>query len=403
MLALQAERYPEAPTRENGDARSLMTRITGMLARRGDESAARAIVAAANEMAGLGVRIGAEVARQMEGAAQEIAAQSGEIARAAMIAAEQGAMIGAAMSGASLDDLPEECREEAETQLAALNALMHMNTERAMPVLRRVMERRDPCSVVLRRRAVFLIADQGGPQTVDLLLNAANDDPDLEVRRQAVFWLSDVEDERAVDALARFVAESEDDEVRERAIFALSQHDSPRALRVIRDVAGDGSAPRRLRERAIFWLAEEGTREDIEALKRMFDQVRDDRLAERILFAVGQTEQREDAEWLLSVAGDASRSTELRSRAIFWAAESGISAQELGRLYQRLDERELKERVIFGLSESEEPGAIDRLIEIARSEADPELRARAIFWLGNSNDERATDVLMEILSEPGGG
>ncbi|MDX1675811.1 MAG: HEAT repeat domain-containing protein, partial [Longimicrobiales bacterium] len=62
-----------------------------------------------------------------------------------------------------------------------------------------------------------------------------------------------------------------------------------------------------------------------------------------------------------------------------------------------------KERVIFGLSESEEPGAIDRLIEIARTETDPELRARAIFWLGNSNDERAADVLMEILSEPGGG
>ena len=403
LLELQADRYPEASTRTDGDAQSLATRIRGLLARRGDESAARAIVAATNEMAGMGAAIGAEVARAMEGMAGEIAAQSGEIARAAAMAAEQGAMIGAALGSARTDDLPQECREEAETQLAALNALIHMRSERALPVLRQVMERRDPCSVVLRRRAVFLIADKGGPETVDLLLDVAADDPDIEVRRQAVFWLSEVDDQRAVDALSRFVFESDDEVLRERAIFALSQHDSPRAMEVIRRVARDDGMPGRLRSRAVFWLAEEGTAEDVDVLKQMFGQVENEDLAEQILFAVGQTERAEDARWLLGVAEDEDVSDELRSRAIFWAAEAGISAQQLGRLYGRVDSKKLKERIIFGLSESSEPGAIDRLIEIARTETDPELRSRAIFWLGNSNDERAAEVLMDILSNPGGG
>ena len=402
LLELQAQRYPDASTRENGDARALATRIRGILARRGDESSARAIVAAANEMANMGAVISEEVARGMAMAYEEVAAQSQVIAEEVAAAVEAGVAVSGAMGRTRTSDLPQECREEAETQLAALNALMHMNTERALPVLEQVMQRRDPCSVVLRRRAVFLIADKESERSVDILLDAANNDPDVEVRRQAVFWLSEVDDPRAVQALTQFVRESDDDQVRERAIFALAQHDSPEAMQVVRGVAQDPNASERLRERAIFWLAEEGTREDVESLKGMFDQVESDRLAERILFAVGQTERPEDGRWLLSVAADPNRSNRLRSRAIFWAAEAGVSVQALGQLYDQLDDRELKERVIFGLSESEEPGAIDRLIDIARNETDPQLRTRAIFWLGNSNDERAADVLLEILANPGG-
>lgn len=403
LLERQESRYAEASTRQNGDARTLETRIRGILARRGDESAARAIVAAANEMAGLGAEIGARVAAEVAHAMEGVEIQGELMAEEIAALADQSAMIGFAMGHTNTDDLPQECREEAETQLAALNALIHMNADRAMPVLRRVMQRRDECSVVLRRRAVFLIADKQSPETVDILLDAASNDPDVEVRRQAVFWLSEVEDERAVDALARFVTESDDDQVRERAIFALAQHDSPRAMQVVRQVAQDGSMTTRLRSRAIFWLAEEGTPADVEALKQMFGQVDDPELRERIVFAVGQKERAGNARWLLSVAGNAGLGARIRSQAIFWAAEAGISAAELGRLYDRLDERELKEKVIFGLSESEQPGAIDKLIEIARTETDTELRTRAIFWLGNSNDERAADALMEILADPGGG
>lgn len=403
ILALQRERYAQASTRQNGDAPSLETRIRGILARRGNEDAAREIVIAAREMAGvgadIGVRVAEEVARAMEG--MDI---KGEVLAEELAAlAERGARLGRNLGYSDTDDLPQECREDAETQLAALNALINMNADRALPVLREVMQRRDECSVVLRRRAVFLIADKQSPETVDLLLEAANSDPDIEVRRQAVFWLSEVDDPRAVDALARFVTESDDNEVRERAIFALSQHGSPRAMEVVRGVARDQSVPTRLRERAIFWLAEEGSREDVESLKAMFNQETDPKIAERILFSVGQTERPEDARWLMSVAADENRDPELRSKAIFWAAEAGISANELGQLYGRIQNRQIKERIIFGLAESEEPGAIDRLIQIARTETDSELRTKAIFWLGNSDDERAADVLLEILANPGGG
>ena len=54
--------------------------------------------------------------------------------------------------------LPEDDDDE---RIAALNALMQMDSERAMPILKKVLERRDPCSYVLRRKAVWLISQKG--------------------------------------------------------------------------------------------------------------------------------------------------------------------------------------------------------------------------------------------------
>ena len=65
----------------------------------------------------------------------------------------------------------------------------------------RVLARRDPGSTCLRRKAVFLIAQESAAGNEDILLETARSDPDHEVREQAVFWLSQVGTDRAVTAL----------------------------------------------------------------------------------------------------------------------------------------------------------------------------------------------------------
>lgn len=402
LLELQAERYEDAATRTNGDARSLRMRVAGMLAGRGNAEAAEAIVASANAVAGIGAEIGAEVGARMAVLAEEMAIRGEMLGEQIARAVQEGVGGGIVVRHGTTADIPQECREQVQSQLAALNALINMNADRALPVLKRVMARRDECSTPLRRRAVFMIADKRSPETVDILLDVAKDDPDVEVRRQAVFWLSEVDDPRAVEALESFVLQSDDDQIRQRAIFALSQHDSPRSKQILRRVAQDESMPDPLRSKAIFWLGTEGSDQDLDFLKDMFGRF-DRSLDEQILFTIGQAERSSDARWLLSIAADAGRPMELRRMAIFWAAEAGASATTLGELYDRLDDRQLKERILFGLSESDQPQAIDRLIRIVRTEKDTRLREKAIFWLGNSDDPRAADVLMEVLMEGGGG
>jgi HEAT repeat protein len=97
------------------------------------------------------------------------------------------------------------------------------------------------------------------------------------------------------------------------------------------------------------------------------------------------------------VARDARESVELRKKAIFWASQAGVGIEELGGLYGRANDRELREQLIFALSQRREPQAVDRLMDIARRDAEPELRKKAIFWLGQSRDPRAAQFLTSLL------
>jgi len=57
-------------------------------------------------------------------------------------------------------------------------------------ILQKVLARRDACSAGLRRKAVFLVSQKRTDQTANILMSVARSDPDQEVREQAVFWLS---------------------------------------------------------------------------------------------------------------------------------------------------------------------------------------------------------------------
>jgi HEAT repeat protein len=90
----------------------------------------------------------------------------------------------------------------------------------------------------------------------------------------------------------------------------------------------------------------------------------------------------------------------VRKNAIFWLSQRrGATAAELNSLYGGLKEPELKEQVIFALSQVKDPGAFDQLASIASKDPDPEMRKKALFWIGQSKDPRAADLLERMLNE----
>ncbi|NIN11485.1 MAG: hypothetical protein GTN62_08265 [Gemmatimonadales bacterium] len=289
--------------------------------------------------------------------------------------------------------------EDMELRVAALNALLQMDAERAMPLLRQVLDRRDRCSARLRRKAVFVVAQQHSDETVDLLLRVARTDPESDVRRQAIFWLSQVSGEEAVAALDSILLQSEDRAVQERAIFALAQHESPRADGILRDFVERVAAPEELREKAIFWLGNRGSSEDQEYLRELYGRLESERLKEKIIFSASQSAAVGGTDWLLDLARNPNESAGLRKKAIFWAAQrEEFMVAGLRAVYDDMAEPELKKQVIFALSQRHESEAVDELMQIARTESDPDLRRRAIFWLGQSKDPRVTDFLLEIIN-----
>ena len=118
ILTNLRSRYPSLA---KGEPAALRTRICGELARRGDEACAA-----------------------------EVSARAGAVERTGS-AARAAASANANTAGCPAED------DENDERIAALNALLQMDAVRAMPVLTKVLERRDVCSAGLRRKAVFLV------------------------------------------------------------------------------------------------------------------------------------------------------------------------------------------------------------------------------------------------------
>jgi HEAT repeat protein len=284
-------------------------------------------------------------------------------------------------------------------RLEALNALMQMDADRAIPILRDVLRRRDPCSVELRRKAVFLVSQKRDPETEATLLAAARQDPDREVRAQAVFWLSQVNTERAVSALDSILTESDDRDVQEKAIFALSQHRSERAGEILRRYAERADRPDELKGRAIFWLGQHRSPQNQAFLRDLYPRLTSEELKERVIHAVSELRGQEAARWLLDLARNQNEPVEMRKKALFWAGQKrDVSMTDLAGLYDSVGERELKEQLIFAYSQRREPEAVDKLMAIAQSDPDRELRKKAVFWLGQSKDPRAAEFLLRLIN-----
>jgi HEAT repeat protein len=383
-LATQQKRFPRAATR--GDAAALEQRIWGELARRGDPDARAHI----------------------DSAAQAIVPPVPPTPPTAAVAPTPPTVATAPMAPTPpTPPMPPEppddraCEgQEDDTKIAALNALQQMDDARARPILKKVLARRDPGSACLRRKAVFLIAQEDAEGTEDILLETARSDPDHEVREQAVFWLSQVGTDKAVTALDSILRTSKDRSLQEKAVFALSQHESARAQQALRGYAERPDLPEEVREKVIFWIGQQGGKENDAFLRTLYQRLKEEDLREKVLFSLSQSGGTENSRWLLGVAKDGTQPIELRKKALFWAGQSDASIADLTALYASMPSREMREQLIFVYSQRDEAPALDKLIDIARKDPDTELRKKALFWIGQSDDPRAAKALQDVIEQP---
>ena len=307
-LEAQAARYPNAATR--ADAAPLLIQVKGELAKRGDRDARRQVDSAAG-----GSRGGCE---------------------------------------------------DMEVRVAALDALQQMDSDRVLPLLRRVMARRDECSAPLRKNALFILAQQGGAERDKLLLDIAKNDPSKAVRNDAVFYLGQAKGEAAVDALEDLLLNGDDSGVRGNALFALAQMRTDRTRRILQGFALRDGAPNNLRNDALFHLAQES----------------------------GSAPNA----WLKSVIANGNAPAELRKNAVFHLAQKTADAPgELASVYESALPINLKKDLLFHIAQRRDDESLTKLIAIAKTEQNQTLRKDALFYLAQSRDARAVKALEEIV------
>ena len=364
----QSSRFPSAATR--GDAEALTVRITSELARLGDVNASEDLVRRADRMIAppvppeppAGVPIPPEPPEPM-----------------------------LAMGG---DD---DCSEDADVKVMALQGIMRNNPERAMPIVEKVMARRDTGSVCLRRHALFVLATSNNEAASRLLLQAVMNDPDKEVRESAVFWLSRTDDPRAVTVLDSVLRSSRDQDVQQAALFALSTKESPEARRLLRTYVTKRGISPELAGMALFQVARDPETTPAE-LKQFYANASTTEMKQQILVAM-MTRHDKDSQWLMQIATNKSEDKELRQQALVTLVQSNLPTADLLKLFDSLpgDDEMQGMMVMLMAQRPNDPAITDRLITIAKTSKDKELRQQAIFWLSQSKDPRATKMLEEML------
>jgi HEAT repeat protein len=213
-----------------------------------------------------------------------------------------------------------------------------------------------------------------------------------------VFWLSQVPGSTGL--LDEILKSNGDESIKEKALFALSQQNEPRAQQILRDFAGRENENSDLREKAIFWLGQRHSSDNTQFLRSLYARLTNEDLKEKILFSLSQQRGAGNDQWLMDIALNPKEDIELRKKALFWAGQSGVAISEISKLYDRMADTEMREQIIFVLSQRQsDRAAMDKLFDIAKTEKDSELRKKAIFWLGQSHDPRVQQFLMDLINK----
>ena len=374
------EKYPEKAA--DPDVGALRTRVFAALAARGDASAAAALRAATS-------------------------------------------------TGPSCDE------EEMQVRAEALNALTQLDPENAAAALKRVLARRDECSVELRRRAVYLLGRTGTEQSVNDLLEVAKSDPDPSVRSDAISQLgrSSVASVNSQMLLQIFNA-ADEERTRQAVLSALRSKGGPESRAALRSIIERSDLPERLRAQAISQLAgyryvsvgqtpsptvtvrpgassraevavatERGRTEqvledeDAGFLRGLYPKTDSRAIKSAIISVIGRTGGTANDQWLMGIVRNTNEDTSLRGEAL--SRMKSLSIEDLGRLYESLSEREFRGAIVSQLASRDEAAATEKLIDIAKTSTDPRVRSRALQALTRRKDDaKAMAFLRELVEKP---
>jgi HEAT repeat protein len=317
----------------------------------------------------------------------------------------------AATARAQGDAPPATCPSGGDdVRVAALSSLAQLDADQALPTMKKILERRDTCSVMLRRQVLgFLARSRYGDQT-DVFLNVARTDPSTDLRRSALQMLAQHNSERTTSALDSIVFQGTDTEMRDAALRSLSQQSSPTARASVRRAIETASLPIEVRVRALNALSCCRRSADETAYLIAFHAKADTpELRDAAMRAIAYQRTPEATTWLLGIARDKARDIEVRRQALSAigqavrtkdGASAGMDLETLIGLYDDFaGQVEMQERALDVISQYSDTAATDKLLQVARTETNVDLRRRAVQRVGQRRDPRVREFLMDILSK----
>lgn len=207
---------------------------------------------------------------------------------------------------------------------------------------------------------------------------------DEDLKLMALNGLLYSDPEAAMPILQKMLAGSGSPKVKERALFVLAQSGSPKSREILLQVAKGGSNPD-LQIKAIRNLGISGGKQNGEALAQIYGASQDTDVKRAVLEAYMISGNKEQVATLAKTEKDPN----LRRHAIQQLGVMGDRAT-LAAMYETETDAGLKKQILNALFVA---GDADRLTTLAKSEKDPGLRKAAIQFLGLTHKPGVVETL----------
>jgi TolA-binding protein len=215
---------------------------------------------------------------------------------------------------------------------------------------------------------------------------------DEDLKLYAINALINSDADRAVPLLEGLLSNPKmSPRLKERALFVLAQSRSDKAHEIVGRYAKGGSNPD-LQLTAVRYLGSYRSKESRQLLSEVYASVNDVNVKRAVLRSY---ENSRDIEHLTAIA-KSEQNMDLRREAIrqLGNIRDDQTVANLVSIYGAQSDKEIKTEIINSLGNQ---GAAKQIIECARQESDPDLKKTAVRRLSEMRSKEATDFLMEIL------
>jgi hypothetical protein len=301
-----------------------------------------------------------------------------------------------------IHELSDDEMQREATRVAALEALMRMDPDKALPILEKIVTGEKEVSEEMRRHSVFILCRMDDQRSEDLLIAMLPKTEDPEMLSELVMCLSMKESDRALDAIVDLFQRTDDPEIHEAAMFAIGRHGGDRAFQMLADIVRDPNKDPELRQQAFYSISHTGRDEAVADLAvDILKTESDPEILHAALFALARSDGEVPDKVFLDLINNPQADEELRAQALYFAAQRGqLDVAFLRQIYAQAESRDMKQQICHAITRmDDEEAALDALIEIIRMEDDPEIKQEAVFWVSRFDSERAAEFLLEVINE----
>src|SRR6266478_4289244 len=276
-------------------------------------------------------------------------------------------------------------QSDEELKLLVIQGLMNSDSERALPLLEKVIN--GSATPKEKSKALFVLAQSGSPQAREILGRIARGQTNPDLQRKAVEYLGIFGGSEARKTLADVYASSSDASVKHailRSYMIGGDHDRLFA-------AAKSEKDESLRREAIRQLGLVHGTSELEQLYKTENLPDVRREILQAFFLAGDSGR-------LVQAAQGEKDPDLRRAAIrnLGLIHSDDSGKALQEIYSKETDRAVKAEVLNAYFLQ---GNAKALVAVARSEKDPELKKTAVSKLTLMHSKEGTDYLMELLQK----